>query len=439
MTLKAGVSKRDISPQKPMFLLGYPHVPRISTGTHDPLFASALYMHDGSNGILLVAVDVLMLSSDTVHQCRVHIGQATGLPAENILISTTHTHSAPVTIELLAFRSDPVVPPVDPEYLEFVCQGMIGAATEAYSQAVPASAAVTTANARGVGGNRHHLDGPSDPEVGVLYVREKETRNPIALNMVYSMHPTVLHEDNKLVSGDFPAMCRQYLQQAEILGPDCPVLYHTGPEGNQSPRHVVNGQTFEEAQRLGSLLGQAVQAVLPTIQFSSDISLSAQQGFVELPRKTFPDVEQAEANLKAVVEKLARQRSDGTDRATVRTTECDWFGAEEVVVLAKAQQEGRLDVVASTVMPAEIQIISVGQWKFVGWPGEIFIEYALALKAKSPNTFIANLANGDLQGYLVTAEAAAEGGYEASNAMFSHESGQILVDKTLDMIKTLQD
>ena len=68
------------------------------------------------------------------------------------------------------------------------------------------------------------------------------------------MHPTVLHEDSTLVSGDFPAMTRQYLQE-HVLGADCPVLYHTGPSGNQSPRHVTRANTFDEAERLGGLLG----------------------------------------------------------------------------------------------------------------------------------------------------------------------------------------
>ena len=437
--LTAGASTIDISPVDSQFLWGYPHVERMSKGIHDPLLSGALYLSNGECQVIFITNDIIIIPNDLVARARDRIQKATGVPAGNIMITGTHTHSGPMTKDYISNEADPVVPPTDPKYVQLFEDGIVAAAQGAFDSAVPAELGLAVAEAKGVGTNRRDPSGPADPAVPVMLVRNAETKASIACMMLYSMHPTVLHEDNKLVSGDFPAMCRQYLQQAEILGPDCPVLYHTGPEGNQSPRHVVNGQTFEEAQRLGSLLGQAVQAVLPTIQFSSDISLSAQQGFVELPRKQFPDVEQAEANLKAVVEKLARQRSDGTDRATVRTTECDWFGAEEVVVLAKAQQEGRLDVVASTVMPAEIQIISVGQWKFVGWPGEIFIEYALALKAKSPNTFIANLANGDLQGYLVTAEAAAEGGYEASNAMFSHESGQILVDKTLDMIKTIQD
>ena len=145
MTLTAGIACQEITPKKPMFLLGYPHVPRTSTGVHDPLYATALYLNDGDDAILFIAVDVLMLSHHTVRRCRSAISQAIAIPEKNILISATHTHSAPVTIEVLAFRDDPVVPPIDESYMEQVRQGIITAAVEAYEHAVPARAAVTSA------------------------------------------------------------------------------------------------------------------------------------------------------------------------------------------------------------------------------------------------------------------------------------------------------
>ena len=120
----------------------------------------------------------------------------------------------------------------------------------------------------------------------------------------------------------------------------------------------------------------------------------------------------------------------------VRTAECDWFGAEETLTLATHFRDGRVDAVRASVMPAEIQIMAVGPWRFVGWPGEIFVEYNLMVKAKTQDTFVIGVANGELQGYIVTPEAAAEGGYEASNGLFAPESGRVLVDKTLDMLSS---
>jgi hypothetical protein len=254
--------------------------------------------------------------------------------------------------------------------------------------------------------------------------------------VIYSMHPTVLHEDSKLVSGDFPAMTRQYLQEA-VLGRECPVLYHTGPEGNQSPRHVTQANSFAEAERLGHLLGRAVAQVLPNIQFRSGLAIRSAQRFVDLPRRKFPPLPEAEEKVRRAREKMEHLRRTNAPRQDVRTAEVDWFGAEETLTLAQAAQQGRLEPYYQMCLPAEVQILKIGCWSFVGWPGEMFIEFSLAVKEKAPKTYVIALANGELQGYIVTEEAALEGGYEASNTILDPAGGEILVATTLELLGSL--
>ena len=43
-------SQIDITPRNSTFLYGYPHVSRLSTGVHDPLLSSSLYLDDGGTG-----------------------------------------------------------------------------------------------------------------------------------------------------------------------------------------------------------------------------------------------------------------------------------------------------------------------------------------------------------------------------------------------------
>ncbi len=86
-------------------------------------------------------------------------------------------------------------------------------------------------------------------------------------------------------------------------------------------------------------------------------------------------------------------------------------------------------------MPAEIMVMHVGPWSFVGWPGEIYVEFALAVKDRQPNCYLISLANGELQGYPVTEEAVRQGSYEALNALFaSPEAGMLLVKKTSELL-----
>jgi hypothetical protein len=148
-------------------------------------------------------------------------------------------------------------------------------------------------------------------------------------------------------------------------------------------------------------------------------------------------VSQAEKNLSLAVQRLNTLRKQNASSQQIRTAECDWFGAEETLALAKAAQDGYLESVYQSCLPAEIQIFKIGNWSFIAWPGEQFVEYSLAVKQKDRNAFVISLANGELQGYIVTQEAEKEAGYEASNALFEYKSGDILVEQTLDMLKTL--
>jgi hypothetical protein len=253
--------------------------------------------------------------------------------------------------------------------------------------------------------------------------------------LICSMHPTVLHENSTLISGDFPGLARQYLQQ-HVTHPNCPVLYHTGPAGNQSSRHAVRGNTFDEARRLGELVGKAAQQAIQKMQFVDDLRIRCSQVFVDLPLRTMEPLPQAEKKAAAALTRLRDLQASDAPKATVRTAECDWFGAAEAVTLSRAASNGELQHFARSCLPAEVQLIRIGEWNFIAWPGEIFVEFGLELKRRVPNTHIITYANGDLQGYLVTGEAVDEGGYEASNAIFkSPESGNRLVEASLQLLR----
>ena len=439
MSLQAGTGRADISPGTPMFLVGYPHVPRISAGVHDPLYASALCLRNGTETLILVAVDILFVDRASTRRCRQAIQSATGVPASHILIAATHTHSGPVTFEFLSMTADPVVPPPDPGYMAAFEAGICRAAVDAWRGTVPALLAFATARAEGVGGNRLSKEGVADPEVGLLYVVHAATRTPLGLVMAYAMHPTVLHEDSLLVSADFPAYARQHLTER---WPGLTALYYTGPSGNQSPRHHVRGQTFAEAERAGRELGESVHRALvtiPTDAFVGDPVLRAVQGNVDLPVRTFPPVAEAVRRLAEARTRFEILEREHAGHGVVRTAECVVFGAEELVALARAQEEGRLEPWLRRALPAEVQVFRVGEHYCVGLPGELFVEYALDIKRRSPGrTLVVSMANGELQGYIVTPEADVAGGYEASCSFFTSESGTLLADAAVALAWGLQ-
>lgn len=439
MTLTAGAAARSITPDRPVPLFGYPHCRRISSGVHDPIWASALYLADGDRAVVLVSLDLLFVAPPVARRMRRAAAAAAGIDEACVLISCTHTHSGPVSARILAWQDDPTASAPDPDYLDWVQQQIAAAAGQAAAAARPAAMAWTTADARGVGGNRQRSGGPTDPEASLLAVRDAASRKLAAVVLVYGMHPTVLHEDSTLVSSDFPHYARQEL--VERFGDQLTVLYHMAPSGDQSPRRFVQSQTFAEAERLGRELGRAAAERLDALadaDFQSTATLDARVAEVELPRRPIPLVAEAERLLDACRREHQRLIDGEAPRAEIRTAECGVFGGEGTLTLARAAQRGELDRVLADYQPAVVQVLRLGDASIVGLPGEVFSQYALEIKRRSPMaTAVVSLANGELQGYVVTDEAAAEGGYEATTAMFAPTAGPILVECALELIDRL--
>ncbi len=435
--LKAGSAFANITPKKPYFLHGYPFVERMSTGVNDWLLSSVLYLTDGVESVIFITNDILYVNKSIVASVRKSVSEATGVPAGNIMIGATHTHSGPVTVDCAISSADPVVPPADPEYICYLEQQMIRSACEAFKNAVPAKIGLVVADGTGIGTNRRASDGPADLDIPVLMVKNLKDEW-IACMMICSMHPTVLHEDSTLYSGDFPAYAREILQK-KVFGCECPVLHFTGAAGNQSPRHVTRNNTFAEAARIGGIIADAVNKGINAlidvgIEFDASPEISCCSELIDLPRRIFPSVEWATSNKDQAFERFQSLKNISCNAQEIRTAEVDWFGAEELLFLSKQAEKGALEEAYQSSLPAEIQMIRIGAWSFVSWPGEVFVEYALELKNKFINTWLITLANGELQGYIVTEEAEQKNFYEASNSLFHYSGGEVLLSKTIEIL-----
>lgn len=433
-SLTAGTGVVDISPRKPLFLVGYPDVPRTSTGIHDPLLASALYLHNGLSGMVLVSLDLLFLSLPLCRALRQRIADACGVPLAAVCIACTHTHSAPVTVDYLVFRDDPVVPPADPEYLAQVEQGILAAVQAARAAARPAACGWISAGGAGVGGNRHAADGPADPEVPILVVRDRTTGQLLALALTHAMHPTVLHEDSTVVSGDYPGLCRRYLQR--VFGEQVAVLHLTGTSGDQSPRRHARANTLAEAKRLGELLAHGIAARVQFLgTWETEPLLAAHAEEVPLMRRTLPAQAVASERLQRLRADYDGLRAAKAPAAEVRSAECAVFGGRELLTLARLQEDGTLDRELAAYRTAPVQVLRVGSGAFATLPGEWFVAYGLEIKRRSPLlTAVVTLANGELQGYMVTREAEGGSTYEAGMALFAAASGERMRDRVCELL-----
>jgi hypothetical protein len=100
-----------------------------------------------------------------------------------------------------------------------------------------------------------------------------------------------------------------------------------------------------------------------------------------------------------------------------------------------------LDIAAREGKPqeVEVQVITLGRdVAWVSWPGEIFVELGLSVKAGSPfpNTYNVELANGTI-GYIPHKSAYPEGNYEVESARVAEGSGEMLVTSALRILADL--
>jgi len=155
--LYAGAAVADITPTGSVFLAGYPHVRRYSTGVHDPLSASALYLESCGERLLLIACDVIYVPKSAVARARTRIADVTGIPAGHILISATHTHSGPKMLDPIATSEDGIVPRSDPAIVQHVEDRIVDAALRAARDSEPAELGLTAQlqiDPRDMGGGR---------------------------------------------------------------------------------------------------------------------------------------------------------------------------------------------------------------------------------------------------------------------------------------------
>ena len=84
LELEVGAATSEITPRNSQFLFGYPFVQRYSTGVHDPLLSSALYLTDGQTKAIIVANDIVCVTKEIVARIRERVSALTSVPSCNI-------------------------------------------------------------------------------------------------------------------------------------------------------------------------------------------------------------------------------------------------------------------------------------------------------------------------------------------------------------------
>ena len=188
-------------------------------------------------------------------------------------------------------------------------------------------------------------------------------------------------------------------------------MFLKGCSGNTNHFDVHSSdpqRSFGEAERIGRTLVRAVSEAMDRLTYLSDVDLGCALQPVRLPCRRSTDEQVVWA--KQVVEKPADPTKDFTmDRV------------EAVRVMRVHEME-------KDYIPAEVQVLRVGEVAIVGFPSEMFVEWAMQLREDAPlrYTFPIDLANGSV-GYIPTRQAFENGGYEPVSSVFTPDVGDVLV------------
>ncbi|MPM91390.1 hypothetical protein SDC9_138518 [bioreactor metagenome] len=357
------------------------------------------------------------------------------------MISSSHTHSGPWAAGRLDVESLEQGKEENPAYIHFLIDTIVSVLANAKKSAFPAeftSCLAMCGADSGVGGNRRTPGGPHDPLVSVLAVRDAE-RTVRGIFVNYTLHPTFIHEWSTLVTADYPCYLRAELTEREtraVIG------FSQGASGNQSSRYYRIGESYDEAERVGRAIGKAAYTALERAVWTNDLPIAIRRNEVPFELRSFGSLEELE---RRVEEDTARYRELYAKYGQSKNREEYYLwqnanlkalGSEDQLAYVKLHANGIRISLEADENPAEVQVILLGDTCIVGVPGEVFVEYALYVKAMAGygKVIFNTLTNGCLPGYLYTPESLVSGGYETDTSMLGEGFGKHLVDAILDTI-----
>ncbi|MGC9326053.1 MAG: hypothetical protein ACP5I1_00320 [Candidatus Hinthialibacter sp.] len=449
---EAGLAEEDITPAIGMEIPGG-YGKAFHKDIHDPCKVRVSVFHDGQKKIALVGVDALMIPGRLTAEARKEILEQCGIQPECVLVGASHSHSSgPVGmvqpgqydfaspfVQKLAYEESSCA---DAAYLDQVKSAIVKAVCRADERLAPVFCGAGKGIEDQVAYNRRfHMKnglvythpgkgnpdilsvaGPTDPEVGVIGVWDQQG-DFLGCIVNYSCHATTS-------PGGASANWIYYMEKAirGYWGEDAVVVFLQGFSGdvtqvdNLSPYANPSGE--EWAQLVGGRVGAEAVKVLLSMEKGTLLPLEIQSKCVPCKHRA-PDPDRVKRCYEIVQEQPAK--ASPADRT---------FAKEIILLDALLSQKSETDV--------ELQAIQIGPVVFLSAPGEMFCQFGLDLKDKSPFplTFPVEMAN-QCVGYVPTLEALGEhgGGYETRLTSYSYleaNAGRIMVEQLLKMASGMQ-
>jgi hypothetical protein len=445
--LKIGWAHRDFTPDRPALVQGQEHT-RIGRKAMDPLTLTAMAIEgmEGKEHAIVISCDLAMVGDDLMRSVRERLAKR--LPAvapDKVTMCATHTHTS-LVIEDGWYPHPGGDVMTAAEGMARVAQSAEDAAAEAWAQRAPQSVRNAFGHAV-IGHNRRPayadgsakmygntnqpdfvwIEGYEDHSLDMLFAWDADGRLTGILLVIPC--PSQVDESLDVWSADYWHEVRQELRNR--FGQHLQILGLCAAAGDQSPHFVLYGREEEAmrrrrgiserreiAQRVGDAVARALVCTAPVEGKTAFTHLTERMALTT--RRVTP---QDRAWAKAEYEKLATRDPKG------------WF-CQRLRAILEAD-----DAKPPKPYIAEVHALRIGEIMLATNPFELFLDYGLQIKARSPaaQTFVVQLASSTGL-YLPTERAMQSSGYGGSLlvAPVGAEGGRELVEGTLRMLDQLK-
>lgn len=451
--LLAGAARAEITPELGIQIAGDIGRHRPCTGIQEPLFARALILEQAGKRFCLLSLDVLAIDNPWADEIRRRAQRQYGLSPESVLIHIVQNHAAPSIGNHFCKDSCTLIPDAypwlrggDPRYNEPALAGVLAAIGLAIQNLTPVQAAVGRAVDGRIAFNRRfvmrngtalchppscspdilHVEGPTDPEVGVVTFTADDGQVVSAL-LHHTCHPCCGY-GGTVAMADWPgAWCRD---MEAHWGGACTPLVINGCCGNVHFHNHLDPAFRGDHRLMGRRLADSTRRALAKMTPLDTARFSWTRRILPVPRRVVSDAMLAEA--RTMLRDYPEPKWKDAEHTRV---EWDWVYAVGIVDIAD-------DLAHSPCYPYEIQALRLGDFALLGLMGEPFVEAQLRIKKESacPFTMVAHMCNGYL-GYVPTRRAFEGGGYETRTGRGSRlvpEALEQIEGESLEIVKALR-
>ncbi len=439
---RAGAVKVNITPPLGLEIAGSMRA-TLGLDVEDELHARALVLDDGAGKLAFVVCDSCAIADEVVAEAKRNIARHTGIPEERVLISATHSHSAPAAARL--FQSRP-----DGGYQQFLAVRISDAVRRAAARLEPARIGWGVGREESLLFNRRfHMTpgsiaadpfgrttdqvkmnpgvnnpnvvkaaGPIDPEVCLLAVQTADGK-PLAALASYALH-YVGGVPGQTYSPDYFGAWAHEMERRLDGGPGFVAILSNACSGNinnvdvrAKPEKLA---AFVKMRQVAAKLATECERVWRQIHFEPHAKLGGALEWLDL-------------GVRRPTEDEVKRARDLAANAPDQTSDIAQVYAKETLQMAEYP----------ATVKAAVQALRIGGLGIATFPGEAFVELGLEVKQKSPlkPTFLIELANG-YHGYIPTVEGHAQGGYETWRAKSSHLEVQAAPKMVASALRSLE-